>query len=75
MRSRLIVEKILRSLLPKFDHVAVDIEESKNLSILTNVELQGTLESHDQKMSERYASKSKSDVALQAQSKKIKGEN
>ena len=35
---------------------------------MTKEELQGMLESHEQRTSERDASKSKSDVSLQAQS-------
>lgn len=39
MLFRSIVAKILRSLLPKFDHVVVAIEESNDLSSLTKEEL------------------------------------
>lgn len=70
MTSRSIVAKILRSLLPKFDPVIVAIEESKNMSSLTKNELQRTHESHEKRMSERYANKTKSDVSLHAQSTK-----
>lgn len=71
-----VIAKILRSLAPKFDHVVVAIEESKDLSTLTKEKLQETLKSHEQRMAKRVASKSKSDVDLQAQSvreKKGKG--
>ena len=67
LTTRAVVSKILRSLAPKFDHVVVAIEESKDLSVLTKEELQGTLESYEQRMTERAAGKSKNDVALQAQ--------
>src|ERR1051325_7713753 len=68
LTTRVVVSKILRSLFPKFDHVVVAIEEGKDLSKLTKEELHGTLESHEQRMNERDAGKSKSDVALQAHS-------
>ena len=64
LTTRAVVSKILRSLAPKFDHVVVAIEEWKDMSILSKEELQGMLESHEQRMAERTAGKSKSDVAL-----------
>ena len=55
LTSRPVNGKILRSLAPKFDHVIVAIEEATDLSKLTKEELQGTLESHEQRMVERAA--------------------
>ena len=48
-----VVEKILRSLSKKYDHVVVAIEESKDFSVLTFDELQGSLFSHEDRM-KRY---------------------
>ena len=70
LTTRAVVSKILRSLGPKFDHVVAAIEEGKDLSKLTKEELQGTLESHEQRMNERAAGNTKSDVALQENSAK-----
>src|ERR1051325_1444723 len=70
LTTRVVASKILRSLAPKFDHVVVAIKEGKDFSKLTKEELQGTLESHEQIMNERAASKTKSDVALQENSAK-----
>ena len=50
IEEKKIVEKILRSLPPKFDHAAAGIEESKDLSILTMYDLCGSLESHEERM-------------------------
>ncbi|KAI5323652.1 hypothetical protein L3X38_032724 [Prunus dulcis] len=47
--DRKIVEKTLRSLPPKYDHVAAAIEESKDLSTLSVHELIGSLEAHEKK--------------------------
>ncbi|CAL9010551.1 unnamed protein product [Prunus brigantina] len=45
-----IVEKTLRSLPPKFDHVVAAIEESKDLGALSLHELIGSLEAHEKRI-------------------------
>ena len=45
-----VVEKFLRTLPKKFDHVVVAIEESKDLSQLSVDQLMGSLLSHDSKI-------------------------
>jgi hypothetical protein len=62
-----IVEKILRFLSPRFDHIVVATEESKDLASMKIDELQGSLETHEQRMNERNSDKTKSEVSLQAQ--------
>nr|KYP68042.1 Retrovirus-related Pol polyprotein from transposon TNT 1-94 [Cajanus cajan] len=62
-----VIEKVLRTLPAKFDHIVVAIEESKNLEELSLEELQGSLESHEQRMIERGEER-KAEQALQAQS-------
>jgi len=42
-----IVEKVLRTLTPQFDHIVVAIEESSNLKMIVE-ELQNSLEAHEQ---------------------------
>lgn len=42
-----IVEKVLRNLNPKFDHVVGAIEESKDLSVFSFDELMGSLKAHE----------------------------
>ena len=50
MEDVTIVEKILRSLTPKFDYVVYSIEESKNIDAFFLDELQSSLLVHEQKM-------------------------
>ncbi|KAK8310854.1 hypothetical protein V6Z12_D02G211500 [Gossypium hirsutum] len=45
-----IVQKILRSVTSKFNHVVCSIKESRDTSILTIVELQSSLLVHEQRM-------------------------
>ncbi|XP_019457613.1 PREDICTED: uncharacterized protein LOC109358000 [Lupinus angustifolius] len=66
MRDQLVVEKVLRTLNSKFDHVVVAIEESKDLEVFKIEELQSTLEAHEQRIKERSIERN-SDQALQAQ--------
>ncbi|CAL0333188.1 unnamed protein product [Lupinus luteus] len=47
MKDQLIVEKVLRTLNSKFNHVVFAIEESKNLEDFKIEELQSSLEAHD----------------------------
>ena len=46
-----IVERILRSLTPKFEHVVAIIEETKDLGKLPMTELMGSLVAHEQRLS------------------------
>ena len=46
-----VVEKILRSMTPKFDYVVCSIKESKDIDTLTIDELQSSLLVHEQRMS------------------------
>ena len=46
-----VVEKIFRSMTPKFDYVVCSIEDSKDINTLTIDELQSNLLVHEQRMS------------------------
>lgn len=48
-----VVEKILRSMTPKFNYVVCSIEESKDLDDLSIDELQGSLLVHEQKVNQQ----------------------
>ena len=66
-----VMDKIMRTLPPRFDHVVVAIEETKDLQTMEIEELQHLLEAHDYRINERRHIKGQ---ALQARSG-YKGKN
>ncbi|XP_019460089.1 PREDICTED: uncharacterized protein LOC109359850 [Lupinus angustifolius] len=64
-KGKSIIEKILRTLTLKHDHIVVAIEESKNIEDYKIEELQSSLEAHEQRLKERGLEKN-DDHALQA---------
>ena len=61
-----IVEKVLRTLTPNFDHIVVVIEESKDIENMNVEELQNSLEAHEQRVLERKNNNKVAEQALQA---------
>ncbi|XP_014511820.1 uncharacterized protein LOC106770530 [Vigna radiata var. radiata] len=53
MKDKKIVEKILRTLIPQYDHIMVVIEECKDVEKMKIEELQNSLEAHEQHLLER----------------------
>lgn len=39
-----IIEKVLRTLIPQFDHIVIEIEDSKNLASMLSSEMHDSLE-------------------------------
>jgi len=60
------VEKILRSLTPRFEHVVAAIEEANDISTMVVRLLSGSLRAHEQQMNDNKIEKS-IEQALQAQ--------
>ena len=56
MGDVVVIEKILRSMIPKFDYVVCSIEESNDIDILSIDELQSSLLVHEQRMSRHTVS-------------------
>ena len=50
IEDKKIIQKILRSLPIKYDHVVAAIEKSKDLSKLILLELMGSVEAHEKRM-------------------------
>nr|GEV56264.1 hypothetical protein [Tanacetum cinerariifolium] len=53
--DEVIVAKVLRSLVPKFDHVVAAIKESKDLSTFSFDELMGSLQAHEVRINWKFA--------------------
>ncbi|GAU44417.1 hypothetical protein TSUD_100640 [Trifolium subterraneum] len=70
------IEKVLRTLTEKFDHIVVAIEESKDLATMKIEELQASLEAHELRVKQRSSNKAV-EQALQAkiQNKNYKGKD
>ena len=54
------VEKVLRTLTPRFDHIVVALEESKDLDSMKIEELQASLEAHELRLIDRNRERGKS---------------
>ena len=75
MKDRSIVEKILRTLNPRFDHLVITIEKTKKIEEMKVEELQGCLEAHEQRVLERESEKPTDNQVLMAQTSKKTGNN
>ena len=53
IKEKEVVEKIMRTLSPRFDYVVAAIEEAKDLTTMTLNDLQASLESREMQMNER----------------------
>ncbi|KAH0712636.1 hypothetical protein KY289_008595 [Solanum tuberosum] len=69
-----VVEKILRSLTPKFDYVVCVIEESKDLDSMVIEQLKGSLQAHEEKMKRRKEHSLKQLLKNQVSFKGFEGE-
>ncbi|BAT76324.1 hypothetical protein VIGAN_01430600, partial [Vigna angularis var. angularis] len=57
VKDKKIMEKILRTLTPQYDHIVVAIEERKSVEDMKVEELQNSLEAHEQRLLERKKTK------------------
>ncbi|KAI5316392.1 hypothetical protein L3X38_036099 [Prunus dulcis] len=67
MGDVVVIEKILRSMIPKFDYVVCSIEESNDIDILSIDELQSSLLVHEQRMSRHTMEEQALQVTNEAQ--------
>ncbi|WVY89999.1 hypothetical protein V8G54_035513 [Vigna mungo] len=72
VKDKKIVEKILRTLTPQYDHIVVAIEESKDLETMRVEELQNSLEAHEQRLIER---KNAEKSAIQSMNQALQARN
>ena len=70
--DKMVIEKVMRTLAPHFDHVIVSIKESGNVPTMKIEDLVGSLEAHEWKIIERRGVQ-ESIQALQAQTLKNHG--
>ncbi|MCI36137.1 F-box protein, partial [Trifolium medium] len=68
----MVVEKVLKSLNPKFDFIVVAIEEAKDITTMKIEELQCSLEAHEIMVVNKGSERS-NQHALQAQTSKKDG--
>lgn len=71
--DKMIVEKIMRTLTPRFDYIVVAIEESKDMETMLVEEIQGSLEAHEQRLNERGGNEKNMTQVLQTQVLNNKG--
>ena len=64
-----IIDKVLRTLTPRFDHIVVAIEQGQNLQEMKIEELQGILEAQEMRLNERNSQRL-AEQAMQAQTTK-----
>eukprot|EP00256_Glycine_max_P066599 XP_025981194.1 uncharacterized protein LOC112999352 [Glycine max] len=64
-----IIDKVLRTLTPRFDHIVVAIEQGQNLEEMKIEKLEGILEAQEMRLNERNSQRS-AEQAMQAQTTK-----
>ncbi|XP_006593150.1 uncharacterized protein [Glycine max] len=64
-----IIDKVLRTLTPRFDHIVVAVEQGQNLEEMKIEELQGILEAQEMRLNERNSQRSV-EQAMQVQTTK-----
>ncbi|XP_017431714.1 uncharacterized protein LOC108339076 [Vigna angularis] len=74
VKDRKLIEKVLRTLTPQYDHIVITIEECKDLDSLKIEELQNSLVAHEQRLLERKNAEKAAEIqateqALQARTK------